>query len=385
MARVKLGIIGVGGMGSNHARNIKNIRNCDLVAVCDTVKEKADSLSKELNCKAWYDPDGLINSGTVDAVIIATPHYAHTTIGIAALKKGLHVLVEKPISVHKADCERLIAAHTNKKQMFQAMFQMRTLPLFIKIKKLLDEGALGEIRRVNWIITNWFRTEAYYASGGWRATWKGEGGGVLLNQCPHNLDIITWLLGMPASVQGFCRLGKWHAIEVEDDVTAYLTYPNGATGVFVTTTGEAPGTDRLEIVGENGKLVAEGWKLRFTRNETPMGQFCRTSKESFAAPDTWDIEIPIRGDGGHHALVIQNFVDAIVDGKPLLAPAAEGMRAVELANCMLYSSLTGKPVQLPLDAPAYEAMLKKLVKESKFEKKVMDDVKVDMAASFHNK
>ena len=252
MDKVRLGIIGVGGMGSFHADYMKKgcIEGCELVAVCDI---DPDRLTLHQELKRYPEHKALIESGEVDAVLIATPHYAHTWIGIDALNAGLHVLTEKPISVHVADCERLIAAHTaNPKQVFAAMFNQRTCRSYRKIKQLIDTGELGEIQRVNWIITDWFRTEAYYASGSWRATWKGEGGGVLLNQCPHQLDLMQWLFGMPDEVRAFCGIGARHDIEVEDQVTAYLEYANGATGVFVTTTGEAPGTNRLEIAGRPG-------------------------------------------------------------------------------------------------------------------------------------
>jgi predicted dehydrogenase len=370
-------------MGSNHARDVKNnTKNAVLAAVCDIAPGRAQQIAGQLGCKAFTDSDTLIGSGEVDAVIVATPHYAHTTIGAAALRKGLHVLVEKPISVHKADCERLIAAHKSTKQVFAAMFQMRTVNRYIKLKQLVQDGTLGELRRVNWIITNWFRSEAYYRSGGWRATWRGEGGGVLLNQCPHNLDLLQWICGMPETVRGFCSLGKYHDIEVEDEVTAYLTYKNGATGVFVTTTGEAPGTNRFELCGENGKIVVEDESIRFIRNEVPTTKFNRTTKHSFATPPVWHVDIAANG-GGQHAIIIQNFVDAISTGAPLIAPAEEGINSVQLANAMLYSSLTGKTVNLPLNSAAYERTLKGLIERSTFRKKTAKGVKADLSASFN--
>jgi predicted dehydrogenase len=224
MDKVKLGIIGVGSMGRFHADKLPSISNVTLTAVCDINEKRADEAATQYQCKAFYDHQSLLKSKLCDAVLIATPHYGHTTVGIAALKAGVHVLVEKPISVHKADCERLIAAHKNKKQVFAAMFNQRTDPRYRKLKELIDTGALGKIDRVTWIITDWYRTEAYYASGGWRATWAGEGGGVLLNQCPHNLDLWQWMFGMPQRVRGFCKIGQKHNIEVEDVVTAYLDY-----------------------------------------------------------------------------------------------------------------------------------------------------------------
>lgn len=378
---VRLGIIGMGGIGQVYARILKEgkVGRCSLAAICSGDAEKRAKFS---DIATFADSGELIRSGAVDAVVIATPHYAHTTIGIEALGQGLHVLVEKPISVHKADAERLIAARKSPGQVFAAMFQMRTHPTYVKIKQLIDNGELGELRRVNWIVTDWFRPELYYASGGWRATWRGEGGGVLLNQCPHNLDLLQWMTGMPARVRAHCHLGKYHNIEVEDEVTAYFEYPNGATGVFITSTGEAPGTNRLEIVGERGKLVSECGKLSFMRNETPMSQFSRETKERFGMPPVWHIEIPVGAPGEQHAVLMNNFVRAILDGEKLTAPAEEGIRSVELANVMLYSSLTGQTVELPLDGAAYQAMLERLIKDSKFEKKTVETTQGDMASSF---
>ena len=382
MKNVRIGIIGMGNMGRFHADYLinKKVARCELTAVSDAF---AANLERYKPFKTFESSEKLIHSGEVDAVIIATPHYLHTSIGIDALQHGLHVLVEKPISVHKADCERLMAAHQGGKQVFAAMFQQRTEPKYRKLKSLIQNGELGEITRVSWIMTDWYRTEAYYASGGWRATWKGEGGGVLLNQCPHNLDMLCWLVGRPARVRGFCQLGRFHNIEVEDNVTAYLEWPNGATGAFITSTGESPGSNRFEVVGERGKLVLENNKITFVRNEVSMLQFSKTSKAGFAKPETWNIDVPYETVGGQHYEVTQNFIDAILDGAPLIAPAAEGTNSVELANAILYSSLEGKTIDLPLDGAAYERKLAQLIKESKFEKKVVPIAGEDFSKSFN--
>jgi predicted dehydrogenase len=301
-----------------------------------------------------------------------------------ALEKGLHAMVEKPISAHKADAERLMAAHARHPDLvFAGMFQLRTEPRYVRMRKLIQNGDLGELVRINWIITDWYRTEAYYASGGWRATWKGEGGGVLLNQCLHNLDSLYWLCGMPARVRSFCQLGRYHNIEVEDHVTAYLEFPKGATGVFVTSTGEAPGTNRFEIAGTLGKLVLENDRLTFTRNEVSMIDFSRTSKIGFAKPEVWNCEIPIANATVPHATVMQNFIDAIQEGAPLIAPGEEGIYSVELANAMLYSGLVGRTIDLPLDSAEYEKKLNQLIAESKFEKKVVEVKGEDFTASFN--
>ena len=380
---VRLGIIGMGNIGRYHAEYLLNgkVNRCQLTAVADALAPLEPWAARGL--RTFNDGEALIRSGAVDAVIIATPHYQHTTLGIAALEAGLHVMVEKPISVHKADAERLIAAHArHPDRVFAAMFQLRTEPRYVKIKRLVSTGELGPLVRVSWIITDWFRTDAYYASGGWRATWKGEGGGVLLNQCPHNLDLLQWLCGMPARVRGFCQLGRYHNIEVEDNVTAYWEWASGATGVFITSTGEAPGTNRLELCGTRGKLVLENNRLTFTRNETDMLEFSRTARTGFARPDVWHVEIPFADAPAQHATLTQNFVDAILDGAPLIAPGAEGLHSVELANAMLYSSLTEQTITLPLDGAAYEAKLQELIARSRFEKKVVAVEAEDFTKSF---
>jgi predicted dehydrogenase len=382
MTKVRLGIIGLGNIGQHHAAYLSagKIDGAELVAVADPVASKLD---KYASLKIFEDPEQLLASGCVDAVVIATPHYQHTTLGIAAFQKGLHVLVEKPISAHKADAERLIAAHRrNPSLVFAGMFQLRAEPRYQKIKKLLQEAELGKLLRLSWIMTDWYRTEAYYASGGWRATWKGEGGGVLLNQCLHNLDTLQWLLGMPARVRGFCQLGRFHQIEVEDNVSAYFEYADGATGTFVSSTGEAPGTNRLEIAGSRGRLVLENDRLLFTRNEVDALEFSQSSKLGFARPEVWNIEIPIGNAANGHAILMQNFVNAILKGEPLIAPGAEGIHSVELANAILFSSLRNETLALPMDSAAYEQALQNLIANSRLQKKVVEVSTEDFAGSF---
>jgi predicted dehydrogenase len=378
--QLRFGIVGLGGMGAEHARSLlgNKVPRAVLSGVCDP---EAD-LSVFSPAKAFATSDEMIRSGAVDAVLIATPHYLHTTIGIDVLHSGLHLLVEKPISVHKADCERLIAAHRSKRQIFAAMFNQRTDPAYTRLRELIKSGELGKIHRVNWIITNWFRSQTYYNSGGWRATWAGEGGGVLLNQCPHNLDLLQWLFGMPKRLTAFCGIGRYHDIEVEDDVTTYLEYDDGATGVFIASTGEAPGTNRLEITCERGRVVVENGRILWERTTCPVSEYSRTTPERWAPPPLWKVEIPMDGPGEQHVGILKNFVEAVLDKKPLVAPAAEGIHSVELANAMLYSSFTGKAVDLPLNARAYENHLKKLISGSRFKKKVVKVKDGGMAGSF---
>jgi predicted dehydrogenase len=367
MDKVRVGVIGVGAMGGSHAKWLRGglVPGAELAAVCDLNPNRLRAIE---GIPGYESSDELIRSGEVDAVVIATPHYDHTTIGIEALQRGLHVMLEKPISVQKADCERLIAAHTNTAQVFGAMFQLRTDPEFSKIRELIQSGELGEIKRVNWIATHWFRSEAYYASGDWRATWAGEGGGVLLNQCPHQLDLFQWIFGMPASVRAHCQLGRYHDIEVEDDVTAYMQYPNGATAVFITSTGESPGTNRLEIACDRGRLLYENGELRYNRTEVPVSEFSRSSRLGFAPPAAWDIHIPLppRDDSPKHVHVLRNFVDAIRNGTPLIAPAQEGIHSVELANAFLLSSMQNRTIELPMNAGEYAEHLDRLKATSRY-------------------
>ena len=384
MKNVRVGIIGMGNIGKHHAGYLLEgkVARCQLTAVCSTSPDKlADYAAKGV--KVFGDAMELIRSKAVDAVIVATPHYQHTSLGIAAFEHGLHLMVEKPISAHKADAEKLIAAHgKNPKLAFGGMFQLRVEPRYEKIRALIHGGDLGEIVRVNWVNTDWFRGEAYYASSAWRATWKGEGGGVLLNQCLHNLDVLQWLLGMPARARGFCQIGRFHQIEVEDNVTAYLEWPNGATGVFVSSTGEAPGANRFDIVGTRGTLVLENGKLMFTRNAADMIEFSRTAKSGFTKPDAMTEEVSFTNAAAPHAALMQNFVNAILDGEPLIAPGADGIHSVELANAMVFSSLEKATLELPMSGTAWEKKLNQLIAESKLEKKVMQVEAGDFASSF---
>ncbi len=363
MKHVRLGIIGLGVMGQVHARNILEgkVPRLRLAAVADSDPAR---LAKYAPLPGFTSARELIASGLVDAVLIATPHYHHTDTGIAALSAGLHLLVEKPISVQRADCERLMAAHTDRRLVFAAMFNQRSDPLYRKLRDLVHGGGLGKIHRVQWTVTDWFRPQVYYSLSAWRATWAGEGGGVLLNQCPHNLDLFSWIFGQPQRVRGFCGFGRYHDIEVEDDVTAFFELADGATATFIASTGEAPGTNRLEVVAENGRVVAEDRTLRFTQNRVPTAKFSRTTKAPFSLPPTRERVFAFKDTGLQHVAVLRNFADAILRDAPLIAPAAEGIRSVELANGILLSSWTNKPVQLPLDSALYARWLKRKIAAS---------------------
>jgi len=386
MDKLRLGIVGLGGMGANHLAVAKSIDKIAIAGVCDVNKEAVDRIAKETGAKGFCDSNEMFKSGCVDAVMVVTPHYFHTPITIAAFEAGIHVLTDKPIAVHKADAQKMLDAHAKRPELkFAAMFQLRTDSVFKKVKSLIETGELGSIKRINWIITNWFRSQSYYNSGGWRATWKGEGGGVLLNQCPHQLDLFQWFFGMPEKLRAFCHLGKSHNIEVEDDVTAYFEFANGATGVLVASTGDIPGTNRLEISCERGRLILENGKIKFNRTEVNVSEFIHTSDSGFALPAIWDIDVPSPGDIASNKKIIENFADAIIDNVPLIAHGEEGLNSVELANAMLYSSMNNTTIELPLDGAAYESMLNDLIKNSKFVKPSVTKLKDNVSASLSKK
>ena len=384
MDKVRIGIIGMGNMGRFHAKDLLEGRvdRGELTAVGSTSPHKLEEYL-EKGIQVFGSGEDMIASGAIDALLIATPHYQHTSLGIAALEAGLHIMVEKPISAHKADAERLIAkANAHPDQVFAGMFQLRVEPRYQKIREIVQSGELGDLMRVLWIMTDWFRSEIYFQSGGWRATWKGEGGGVLLNQCLHQLDAMQWITGMPSRVSSQVGIGKWHDIEVEDDVTCYMEFPNGATGAFITSSGETPGSNRFEIAGTKGRLILENNKLTLTRNAVPSDQWSKTSKIGFQQPETTVEEIQIPGADAPHAKLMTNFVNAILDGEALIAPGTEGLRSVELANVMVYSGLLGQAVDLPMDSAAWEDKLNELITNSTHEKKTVEVSSEDFAASF---
>ncbi|TYP68628.1 Gfo/Idh/MocA family protein [Paenibacillus methanolicus] len=375
MTEVRYGIIGIGNMGAGHARSLieGKIKGAKLTAVCDGMPAKRDWAREQLAGVAVYEnAEQMLESGLVDAVIVATPHYDHPQEAIRAFAKGVHVLIEKPAGVYAKQVREMneaasVAAKEGLK--FGIVYNQRTNPLYRKLRDLIAAGELGEIRRTNWIITNWYRSQAYYDSGSWRATWSGEGGGVLINQCPHQLDLWQWTIGMmPTRIRAFCHFGKHRSIEVEDDVTAYAEYENGATGVFITTTGEAPGTNRFEVAGTRGKIVIENDEMTFWRLREPEPDFNARNTESFATPECWKVDIPIHGTSSGHPGIIQNFADAILHGTPLIAPGEEGIHGLSISNAMHLSTWTDGWVDLPFDEALHEAELNKRIEASSVRK-----------------
>ncbi|EGG38660.1 Gfo/Idh/MocA family protein [Paenibacillus sp. HGF5] len=386
MEQVRVGVIGL-GMGFSHARSLAagRISGARLSAICDLNAAKQEEARATLpsDVKIWSDADAMISSGEIDAVIIATPHYAHPQVAIACLNQGLHVLIEKPAGVYTKQVREMNRAAETSGKVFSIMYNQRCNPLYKKLRELIEAGELGEVRRMNWIVTNWYRSQSYYDSGGWRATWAGEGGGVLINQSPHQLDLWQWTTGMmPKRIRAFCSFGKYRNIEVEDDVTAYAEYENGATAVFITTTGEAPGTNRYEVTGDRGKIVIEDGKLTFWRLRVPEPEFNQQYTGGFGEPECWKCEVPISGDNPQHNGIIQNFADAILHGTPLIAPGEEGIHGLTLSNAMHLSTWTDNWVDLPLDEDLYYEMLQERIANSSTRKTVKEIGPVDMSKTF---
>ena len=363
MTKVRLGIIGVGNMGSGHAANILagKCPEIELTAVADRREARRQWAKDTLpeGTAIFEEGSDLIQSGLCDAVHICTPHYQHPTLAMEAFAAGLHVMCEKPAGVYTKAVREMNEAAEKSGKVFAMMFNQRTNCVYRKMHEMVHSGQLGELKRVNWIITDWYRTQIYYDSGDWRATWDGEGGGVLLNQCPHQLDLLQWICGLPKTVQAFCQEGKWHDIEVEDDVTAYLQLANGATGVFVTTTGDAPGTNRFEVTGTLGKLVCENDKLTFWKLAQDEREFCRTATEGFAQPQCQQVEVETDGENLQHVGVLNAFAGKILHGTPLVAEGTEGLGGLTLSNAMHLSSWLGRPVDIPFDEDLFLAELNK--------------------------
>ena len=368
MNTVRLGVIGIGNMGTTHCKKVLEGACPDftLTAICDKNPARIAWAKENFGASITYfeKAEDMLNSGIIDACIVAVPHYDHPKLAMASMEKGIHVLVEKPAGVYTKQVREMNEIAKKHNAVFAMMFNQRTNHIYRKMRELVQSGKYGQIRRTNWLITNWYRSQFYYDSGDWRATWAGEGGGVLLNQCPHQLDLWQWICGMPKKVQAHMHFGKWHDIEVEDDVTAYVEYENGATGVFITSTGDPCGTNRFEIQMDRAKLVAEDNKLSVIEFDMTEQEFSKINKNSFAHPQWIPVEIETDGQNPQHVGVINAFGGAILRGEPLIAHGSEGINGLTLSNAMHLSAWTGKTVELPFDEEQYYNLLMERVATS---------------------
>ena len=394
MRKLKLGIIGVGNIGSKHYGHVLDGKcpDIEITAIADrrevrrewALSKYADAKEKGYACDApalFTEGDDLIASGLCEAILIAVPHYDHPHFAIEAFRHGQHVMCEKPAGVYTLQVREMIEeADKHPELVFGMMFNQRTNPVYRKMHDIIASGELGQIRRTSWLITEWYRSQYYYDSGDWRATWSGEGGGVLLNQCPHQLDLWQWICGLPVKVHAKMKYGKWHDIEVEDDVSVWCEYANGATGTFITSTGDCPGTNRFEIVCDGGTLVCDKTSLKLYRLNPWEPEYSKTTKKVFGKPDVIE-EIPeLEGENTQHVGVLNAFRDAIISGGKLVADGREGINGLMLSNAMHLSDWLGKEVELPIDEELYYSLLKEKIASSR--KKIAETVDGDTEGSY---
>ncbi|MDD6308863.1 MAG: Gfo/Idh/MocA family oxidoreductase [Clostridia bacterium] len=385
MDTVKIGIVGVGNMGFGHMRGIwEGKEGLTLTAVCD-IDEKRLEAAKGVagDAIAYYtDYKAMLASGLIEAVLVAVPHYSHVQIAVDAFEKGLHVLCEKPAGVYTKDVRRMNEAAKKSGKVFSMMYNQRTNPVYKKVRDLVQSGELGDLKRTSWIITNWYRPQAYHDSSTWRSTWSGEGGGALINQCPHQIDLMQWICGMPVSVSAHVKFGSYYNIEVEDDVTAYFSYANGATGTFITSTGEWPGTNRFEIAGTMGRIVVENNCIQFSRLREDEREFNKKNTSPFGKPEVWECKVDAPGENPAHGGIRKNFANAILKGEQLIAPGEEGIRGLTVSNAIHMSAWLGKEIALPLDEDMYYNLLQEKIQKSTFKKNAATGVVSDLKGTY---
>lgn len=375
---VRFGVIGTGNIGAHHSELLSSgrIPGASLAATASRTGERVNGSVPHFN-----DPLHMLDEAELDAVLVATPTQTHVEIGAAALERGIHVLMEKPIAMSVVQAKVLLSKAKAPVQ-FSVMLNQRFHPLYRRVKQLLDADAIGDLQRVSWIMTAWYRPDIYYQVSSWRGTWPGEGGGLLLNQCIHNLDVLQWLLGLPESVFAQVDFGRYHDIQVEDEVSALMTFDGGVRGVLVASSGEAPGVNRLEIIGDRGAIVCAGDAVELTTSTQSVAEHCRNTREMFGMPDFSRETISEFSAVDQHAEVIGNFVAAIREGKTLLTPGEEGLGSLELANAILLSAWTEGAVQLPINEVLYEELLAQRIAASELRVPADLDVEIDMGASY---
>ena len=369
--KVKLGIIGIGNQGSTYARRLVKenwVPEIEVAAIADINPARLNWARENVSPDIAYFEDAIamLDSGLIEACVISIPHYDHPRYAMECFRRGIHVMCEKPAGVYTQQVREMNAeAEKHPEVVFAMMFNQRTNCVYRKMRELVQSGKYGRVRRANWLITNWYRSQYYYDSGDWRATWSGEGGGVLLNQCPHQLDLWQWILGMPKKVQSFMRYGQWHDIEVEDDVTTYMEYEDGHTGVFITSTGDPHGSNRFEVQMDGAQLVCEHDRLYLMELDQLEQDWTKTNTQPFGSVPGKEIEVETDGLNPQHQGVFAAFAGAILRGEPLVAGGAEGINGLTLSNAMHLSAFLGRPVEIPFDEKLYHDELMKRVAVSR--------------------
>ncbi len=378
----KIGIVGLGPIGGLHADNLlqNKIPGAELACVCEQrpVDEK-----KFAGLRIYNDMDKMLSAGGFDALIIATPSFTHFPLAKKALERGFHALVEKPMALCSEDALELADIAKRSGKVLAVMLNQRTAPLYSKIREMVESGEIGRINRVSWTMSNWYRPDIYFASSSWKGTWKGEAGGVLINQSIHNIDIWAWIFGLPKTLRAWCQFGKYHNIEVEDEVCCRMELSNGASSTFISSTGEYPGSNRLVIAGDKAFVVAESGKLKIFRfvNET-LESYTYGTKYIFGSPEVEEEEIEFFGAGEQHAGVVSNFVEAINGDAELLYTPEQGALSLQMANAMLMSAWTNKDVSFPFDHALYKKMLSEKIAFSHLRENPKTDFIIDFEKSF---
>lgn len=386
MSKLKLGIIGYGNMGSWHVEYVHDgkVPSMELAAACDNDPERLKELREKYpELPVFENATDMYKSGLCDTVLIAVPHYDHASLAIEAFSYGLHVVTEKPAGVYTKQVREMNEVAAKSDKAFGIMYNQRTAPTYAKLRAMVQNGELGNIKRVTWIITDWYRPQAYHNSSSWRSTWKGEGGGALINQNPHQLDLFQWIFGMPDRIYARASYGKYYDIEVEDEVTAFFEYDNGMSAQYITCTGETPGTNRLEIACDMGKIVIENGQMIFHRNVVSERIHNEQNKAPFAKPECWECKLPIpQGPAIPHGAILENFAQAVLNGKPMLAPGEEGINGLTISNAIHLSSWTGEVIDVKnFPEDRYYDLLQEHIANSKVVKKV-ERVVADTAGTY---
>ena len=351
--RLRYGVIGAGVVAPLHLQAIAALDDAELVGISADDQELAVARAQEAGCPSFVDHRQLLALAP-DVVVVCTPHPSHPPLAIEALEAGAHVLVEKPLAVEAREADTMIDAAERAGRLLGVCFQQRFRPVIVAAHALIASGRLGELIRVS-IVDPLYRPNSYYGTAGWRGTWAGEGGGVLMNQAPHTLDLLCHLAGPPATVWGHSRR-RSQPMEAEDTATALVEYQNGAVGTVAVSTVE-PGVQRIELVGDRGRIEILGESLTFERFEPPLSEHLPAAVEMFDQPEIMSENVPLPGGRGDHLDVHRDFAAAIRTGSVLRVPARDARWSLELANAIVLSTHTGQAVRLPVDRPAYAALL----------------------------
>ena len=357
---VRFGVVGTGNIGSQHIQLLNSGKVAGATVAATASRSTPDLVT---GVPHFVDYRQMFSDADINAVLIATPTMSHVEVAQAALEHNFHVVMEKPIAMSIHQAETLLARVPDDLK-FAVMLNQRFHPAYAKLKQLLVDDAIGSLQRVSWTMTAWYRPDIYYQVSSWRGTWPGEGGGLLINQCIHNLDVLQWLVGLPNSITANVRFGKYHNIDVEDEVSALMTFENGATGMLTASCGEAPGVNRIEIVGDRGTLILEKGVIEVLRSGESVQSHCRTTHEMFGMPEFEGETIEMAEETDQHAAVLRNFVDSVETGTQLLTSGDQGLGSLQLANGILLSAWTSGAVTLPIDANQYEAKLQEKIRGS---------------------